>query len=196
MRKPRLLTAIALVLCLAAAAAAAPVPEGGIGITSAPDSVTAIGVIDTLCSSGWMSGTAPAGASFGVFDMSEWSDWVDLDVDFLIDENFSTHSGLLNPVSNYEATRFLRSLDLEHDNRFGWPFTDLGMTYKGFGETEYAPYDAGGEGPHFLLFPLCPDTLERQNDHVDIYLVPATNGGEGWTSNATYTSSYRVPEED
>jgi hypothetical protein len=49
MRAPMLLVSTVFASCLAVTAAATPVPEGGIGITSAPDSVTAIGLIDTLC---------------------------------------------------------------------------------------------------------------------------------------------------
>ena len=200
MRTLVLMTPTVFAVCLAITAAATPVPEGGIGVTSAPDSVTAIGEVNGQCPGGWVSGTSPAGASFGVFDVGEWNDWVDLDVDFLIDENFSTHSGLLNPVSDHEATRLLRSLDLEHDNRFGWASTDLALTYRGFGETEYGLYDPEGEDRHFLLFPLCPDSVDSENGHVDVYLTPAKYDQEhptpDWLSSAQYTSAYTVPAED
>jgi hypothetical protein len=200
MRTLVLIAPTVFALCLAITVGATPIPEGGIGVTSTPDSVTAVGDVGGQCPGGWMSGTSPTGASFDVFEIVEWNDWVDTDIDFLIDENFSTHPGLLGPVSDDEAARFLRALDLEHDNRFGWASTDLALTYMGFGETEYAPYDPEGEDRHFLLFPLCPDSVDSENGHVDIYLVPAKHNDEhpspDWESTASYSSSCRVPEED
>ena len=92
---------VALALLYAATRSAAALPEGGIGITAAPDSVVPTDATRG-CPDEWKDGS---GGHFYAFSADDCRPWVDRDIDLLIDESFAAHPGTLNQVTFSEACR-------------------------------------------------------------------------------------------
>jgi hypothetical protein len=168
-----LLVAIALLLSLCAPDAIAAVSEGGVGITAPPDSVEEIAVTAPYCPP-W--NPYHSTDRFWLYGIDEFNEWINIDIDLLIDGTFGNHV-LVNEVEPSEAEGLLRALDLDQDNRFGWPFTDLAMAYNYFAKS--VPYDSLSESHHFSLFTVCSDpSYAYEIDHLDLYLTPAADGHE------------------
>jgi len=181
--------AVAAVLLAACLASGEVLPEGGIGITEEPDSVDV-----TRIWAGCPDYEETHGdREFSQFDMTGFSEFIDLDVDLLIDDIFATDPNL-NPVIRSEAERLLMALDEWEDNRFDWEFTDLAVLYQ-YGVLSYPEYeyDPEGENWHFVLFQGCsPDTVPiSERNHIDVYLIPSGPGQWGQAP-----SDFLDPDED
>jgi hypothetical protein len=170
--------------------------EAGVGISTQPDSVEQAGEPTRSC-----PGRKTAGENrFYVYVIpTQGDEWIDLDIDLLIDEQFGTNQ-LVNAVTSDEANLLLQALDREHENRFDWPLTDLAMAYQYFAKSE--PYDSLGEDRRFALFPICTDPeMASEIGHLDLYLTPAATWQEIQNSTiyscgGRYTSGCTDTDED
>jgi len=166
--------AIAVALaCLWSADVAALMGEGGVGISSEPDSIAELSGTAPYCPP-W---TLDYGDRFYSYDI--WNlgvRWIDKDIDLLIDNQFGVNPPV-NAVTTGEANTLLEALDLQHSNRFEQPFTDLAIAYQYFAKA--AAYDSLGVERRFSLFPVCTDTArQKQTGHIDVYLSPAKYDNE------------------
>ncbi|MFH1864917.1 MAG: hypothetical protein ABIK85_03460 [Candidatus Eisenbacteria bacterium] len=165
-----------VILSLLAVAPAHPqfLGEGGIGITSPPDS-TGASVPGRGCP-GW---TSSSSNSFSLYDVGDHSEWIDLDIDLLISSQFdSVQFGL---VTDAEARILLDALDGEFENRFNWSDTDLAMTFK-YAHRSEIPYDETNPTYHFLVFQDCLDGSSvpmSEINHMDVYLAPGRTANYG-----------------
>ncbi|MFH1689262.1 MAG: FlgD immunoglobulin-like domain containing protein [Candidatus Eisenbacteria bacterium] len=144
--------------------------EGGIGITSPPDSTGA-----SVPGRGCPDWTSTNNDFYNLYDVGAYYEWIDLDIDLLISSQFDGQQHGF--VTDTEARNFLDALDLEFDNRFNWQDTDLAMTFK-YAHRSEIPYDETNPIYHFLVYQDClddPSVPIDEINHLDVYLRPGNS---------------------
>ena len=141
--------------------------EGGIGITSPPDSTGA-----SVPGRGCPSWTSTSNDSYSLYYVAGYDQWIDLDIDLLISSQFNGQQYGL--VTDTEVHNLLDAIDGEFDNRFNWQDTDLAMAFK-YAHRSEIPYDETNPTYHFLVFQDCLDGSSvptSEINHMDVYLTP------------------------
>lgn len=176
MRAHSVLLLCCCLLVLPSAAQSELPAEGGIGISTAPDTIRAGWHYPCASSSPGQCPSTWDDATGGAYDFENYSLWLwdfqDVDIDLLLEERFD--GVRFGDVTETEISNFLYYLDEQVQNRLGWQdYSDLALVFDHFHKGQ--PYDPQGVFSHFKLFEECenePSVGVEQINHVDIYLLP------------------------